>query len=169
MAEKLIRLEQLQRFKTKADAKYQNKLTAGNNISISGNTISAIAAPSNPTFTELHFSGGSTTSGSITTIGNVTLMPGIYFLAYTCRFWNISGGYRQCGFSTNTTDMTGFGRAWGDSRVSIYGSSTYTMVSGVFDVSASSYPNGRTFYFLTKQNSGSDVRVEPYCSYVKLA
>lgn len=41
MAEKLIRLPQLQRFKQNADAKYQDKLTAGSNITISGNTISA--------------------------------------------------------------------------------------------------------------------------------
>lgn len=41
MSEKLIRLPQLQRFKTNADATYQGKLTAGTNITISGNTISA--------------------------------------------------------------------------------------------------------------------------------
>ena len=41
MADKIIRLPQLQRFKTNADAKYQDKLTAGSNITISGNTISA--------------------------------------------------------------------------------------------------------------------------------
>lgn len=41
MADKLIRLPQLQRFKTNADAKYQDKLTAGTNINISGNVISA--------------------------------------------------------------------------------------------------------------------------------
>lgn len=41
MAEKLIRLPQLQRFKTNADAKYQDKLTAGSNITISNNVISA--------------------------------------------------------------------------------------------------------------------------------
>ena len=41
MPEKLIRLEQLQTFKTNADAKYQDKLTAGSNITISGNVISA--------------------------------------------------------------------------------------------------------------------------------
>lgn len=41
MAEKLVRLPQLQRFKQNSDAKYQDKLTAGNNITISGNTISA--------------------------------------------------------------------------------------------------------------------------------
>lgn len=41
MSSKLIRLEQLQRFKNNADAAYQGKLTAGSNITISGNTISA--------------------------------------------------------------------------------------------------------------------------------
>ena len=41
MAEKLIRLPQLQQFKANADLKYQDKLTAGSNITISGNTISA--------------------------------------------------------------------------------------------------------------------------------
>ena len=41
MAEKIIRLPQLQRFKTNADATYQGKLTAGSNITISNNVISA--------------------------------------------------------------------------------------------------------------------------------
>lgn len=41
MSSKLIRLEQLQRFKTNADATYQDKLTAGSNITISNNVISA--------------------------------------------------------------------------------------------------------------------------------
>lgn len=41
MAEKLIRLPQLQTFKEQADLKYQDKLTAGSNITISDNTISA--------------------------------------------------------------------------------------------------------------------------------
>ena len=40
-ASKLIRLEQLQRFKNKSDAAYQAKLTAGSNITISNNVISA--------------------------------------------------------------------------------------------------------------------------------
>lgn len=39
MSSKLIRLEQLQRFKTNADAAY--KLTAGDNVTISNNVISA--------------------------------------------------------------------------------------------------------------------------------
>ena len=41
MAEKLIRLPQLQRFKQNLDTNFQAKLTAGSNITISGNTISA--------------------------------------------------------------------------------------------------------------------------------
>lgn len=41
MAEKIIRLPQLQRFKQNADTTYQGKLTAGSNITISGNVISA--------------------------------------------------------------------------------------------------------------------------------
>ena len=40
-ASKIIRLPQLQRFKQNADAKYQDKLTAGSNITISNNVISA--------------------------------------------------------------------------------------------------------------------------------
>ncbi len=41
MAEKIIRLPQLQRFKQNLDTNFQGKLTAGSNITISGNTISA--------------------------------------------------------------------------------------------------------------------------------
>jgi len=41
MSSKLIRLEQLQRFKTNSDATYQAKLTAGANVTISNNVISA--------------------------------------------------------------------------------------------------------------------------------
>lgn len=40
-AEKLIRLPQLQTFKQQADLKYQDKLTAGSNITITDSTISA--------------------------------------------------------------------------------------------------------------------------------
>jgi len=41
MAEKLIRLPQLATFKQQADLKYQDKLTAGSNITITGSTVSA--------------------------------------------------------------------------------------------------------------------------------
>lgn len=168
MAEKLIRLDQLQRFKTKADAKYQDKLTAGNNINIAGSTISVIAAQSNPIRTALSLNYSYSTEDTvIKKIYTVTLMPGIYFLVYTCYFNYGGSGYRQCGFSTSETDITGFGRAWGDSRYSSTG--IQTCVSGVFDVSASSYPNGRTFYLLARQKSGGSISVRPKCTYVKLA
>lgn len=169
MAEKLIRLSALQRFKTKADAKYQDKLTAGSNINISGNTISAIAAPSNPTYTQIEFNPRYLINDSaIKLLSSVTLMPGIYFLVYTCYFSTTNvGGYRQCGFSTKETDITGFGRAWGDSRLGA-SYNIQTCVSGVFEVSASSYPNGQTFYFLARF-SGGTIYASPNCSYVKLA
>ena len=66
MADKLIRLPQLQRFKANADAKYQDKLTAGSNITISGNTISAqttVGGQSiyNATITSAGWSGTSNT------------------------------------------------------------------------------------------------------------
>lgn len=170
MAKKLIKLEQLQRFKSKADAKYQDKLTAGSNISISNNTISVFAAQSNPTYTELNLDTSYVTyDDTIRNIKTVTLMPGTYFLVYTCRFSANSTGYRQCGFSTSQTDITGFGRSWGDSRKANTNAYTYTRVSGVFNISASSYPNGQTFYLLARQNSGGALYVYPYCSYVKLA
>ena len=66
MAEKLVRLPQLQRFKTNADAKYQDKLTAGTNITISNNVISAQAsygqqALYNAVITSAGWSGSSNT------------------------------------------------------------------------------------------------------------
>lgn len=42
MSNKLIDLNALSSYKTQSDLKYQDKLTAGSNISISNNTISAI-------------------------------------------------------------------------------------------------------------------------------
>lgn len=168
MPEKLIRLPQLQRFKAKADLKYQNKLVAGDNINITGNTISAIATPSNPTFTKLALSNREIDADTITVIDSVTIMPGTYFLVYTCYFgYSRYSEYFQCGFSTNTTDITGYGRAWGDFK---FASGTFTQpcVAGVFNVSASSYPNGQTFYLLAKQNRAR-MQVYPSCSYVKLA
>ena len=66
MAEKLVRLPQLQRFKTNADATYQGKLTAGSNITISGNIISAQTTVGgqtiyNATITSAGWSGTSNT------------------------------------------------------------------------------------------------------------
>ena len=166
MADKLIRLPQLQRFKQKADAKYQSKLTAGSNISISGNTISATGVPSY---------AGAKTSGSnsvadntVTKVGEVTLQPGLYIIQYTCQFASNSTGYRACGFSTSTSSLDGYGAAFCDIRAAVSGANTQTEVVGIVEVSASSYPNGRTFYLVAKQNSGSSLTAYPRAYYVKL-
>lgn len=100
-------------------------------------------------------------------IGNVTLDPGYYNLTFTCQFASNATGYRQCGFSVNNTDITGFGRGWSDSRVAIDGTLTQTLVTGTFYISASDYPNGRKFYFLAKQNSGGVLTAYPRCYYMK--
>lgn len=163
MSNKLVDLNALSEYKTKSDLKYQDKLTAGSSISISNNVISAT-----PTCVTNTLSGSqSVANNTIVSFGSITLMPGNYIISYTCTFGSNSTGYRQCGFSTNTTDITGFGRGWGDNRVADSGVETTTCVSGSFDVSASSYPNGQTFYFLAKQNSGSSLNAMPRCSYLK--
>lgn len=73
MSSKLIRLEQLQRFKTNSDAAYQGKLTAGDNVTISNNVISAqttVGGQSiyNATITAAGWSG---TSNAVTVNGIV--------------------------------------------------------------------------------------------------
>jgi hypothetical protein len=166
MAEKLIRLPQLQRFKTNADAKYQDKLTAGSNITISGNTISATGTPG---YVGAKTSGSnSISSGTLTNVGTVTLQPGLYIIQYTCQFASNSTGNRQCGFSTNTTDISGFGRSFCDIRAAVTNATTQTEVVGIVSISASDYPNGRTFYLLAQQNSGSALTAYPRCYYTKL-
>lgn len=166
MAEKLIRLQQLQRFKTKADAKYQDKLTAGSNITISGNTISATGTPS---FVTAKGSGSSSIdSGTLTNVGTVTLQPGTYIVQYTCQFGLSNGGtYRQIGFSTNTTSIDGLGTSGWDNRKPITGIITQTWVTTPVVVSATDYPNGRKFYLLARQDSGSSLTVYPRCYYLK--
>lgn len=164
MSNKLIGLSQLQEFKTNSDYKYQDKLTAGNNVSIVNDVISAT---SGVTFGQTLSGSSSIANNSIVKVGEITFQPGKYIITYTCAFDSNSTGYRQCGFSLNTTDLTGFGRSWGDSRRSVSGERTQTCVSGTFEVSASDYPNGRKFYFLAKQNSGSALTVRARCSYIK--
>lgn len=166
MSNKLIDLSQLQEFKTKSDLKYQDKLIAGNNISISNDVISAMEG--GVTYVEVTLpSTKSISNNSVVKIEEITLQPGHYIITYTCSYDSNSTGYRQCGFSTNATDITGFGRAWGDSRRAVSGDRTQTCVSGTFEVSAEDYPNGRTFYFLARQNRGSTLTARPRCSYIK--
>lgn len=165
MSNKLIDLNALSAYKTSSDAKYQDKLTAGDGITISGNTISASGEP---TYSGNILTGSkSVANNTLTKMGEVTLQPGKYFLTYACQFASNANGYRQCGFSTNTTDITGFGWAWMDSQQRVSGTLTQTMVSGVLEVSASEYPNGRKFYYLAKQTSGSSLTAYPRSYYLK--
>lgn len=166
MADKLISLSELQEYKTYADAKYQDKITAGSNIFLSDNTISHAGSPS--------FSGNimlgnrEVANNTLTELDSITLQPGIYVLIYTCLF-PATNGCVQCGFSTNTTDITGFGVAYMDSASPVTNTSTQTRVSAIFEISAADYPNGRKFYFLAYQkNSGSTVlNVTPRALYFK--
>lgn len=163
MANKLINLTGLQEFKTNSDQKYQDKLTAGSNISIVNDVISSPYGA--PTFSGAVLTGNQTVANNtIVQVGSVTLQPGKYILSFTCTYASNNTGYRQCGFSTNTTDITGFGRAWGDNQTAVYDGMTQTNVSGSFEVTAS---NGQTFYFLAKQTSGSSLTATPRCYYIK--
>ena len=165
MADKLIDLSRLQVYKSYADAKYQDKLTAGSNISINDNTISKIGAP---IYSYIPLDDQLTTSGTTTSLGEVTLQPGIYVLMYTVTFHANTSGYRRIGFSTGTRYLDGFGAIFQDSQAPTGSSiTTQTMVTAIFDVSATSYPNGRTFYFLAYQNSGSTLTAYPRAYYLK--
>lgn len=164
MSNKLIDLNALSAYKTSSDAKYQDKLTAGSSISLTNNVVSVA-----PTLVDVKLNSKTVGNNTVVEVGSVTLAPGNYVIVYSCEFSSNSSGYRQCGFSTNTTDITGFGRSWGDTRSPVTTSSvdTTTRVDGVFDVSATDYPNGRTFYFLAKQTSGSSLTAYPRYYYFK--
>lgn len=170
MADKLIGLNQLQEYKSYADAKYQDKLTAGNNITISNNVISASGVP---TFSGNLLSGwpdvpsaSQSVYTAATKVGEVTLQPGIYFVEYSCLFMGNTSGYRQIAISTNEY-MYSLGYAYMDARSTNSGANTMTAVAAIINVSASDYPNGRTFNFLAKQTSGSTITTIPRAFYLK--
>lgn len=166
MSNKLIDLNALSAYKTQSDAKYQDKLTAGTGISISGSVISATT--NTPNYVGAVTSGSkSASSGTLTQVGSFTLQPGRYLVQYTCQFASNANGYRQCGLSPNTTAIDGLGDGGWDGRASARGVITQTWVTVVVDVSATDYPNGRTFYCLARQNSGSTIAVYPRCYYLK--
>lgn len=168
MSNKIIDLNALSEYKTRADQKYQDKITAGTSISLNNNVISLA-----PTYVKVSFEHSSTSvaNNTVVSLGSVTLAPGNYIFTFTCHFSegtsSTGKGYRQCGFTTNVKYLDGFGSAFWDSRRSISGINGLTMISGSFSISASAYPDGRTFYFVAKQNSGYDVTVEPSCYYIK--
>lgn len=167
MADKLISLSELQEYKTYADAKYQDKITAGSNIILSGNTISRAGVPS---YSGDILTGNKTVeTNTLTELGSITLQPGVYVLIYTCLFPNPNGTgtYRQCGFSSSTTDIKGFGWEYFDSLNAIGNNSTQTRVCAIFEISAAEHPNGQTFYFLAYQNSSKSLNVTPRAFYFK--
>lgn len=166
MSNKLIDLNALSEYKTQADLKYQDKLTAGDSISLINDVITL-----SPTYVNVDFdSAYAVANNTLTNLKSITLMPGKYILSYGWDTPNSDeySGLRQCGFSINTTDLTGFGRNWGDFRIATLKGNTPN-VFGIFSVSASDYPSGRTFYFLAQQTNGSSVtlNVSPKCYYLK--
>lgn len=165
MADKLIGLNQLQEYKSYADAKYQDKLTAGNNITISNNVISANVIPlrSGPLLSGWP---DAPSGGVIIKTGEVTLQPGIYFVEYACLFQGNTSGVRQIAISTDMT-LTGYGEAYRDSRKTNSGANTMAVVIAIINVSATDYPNGRTFNFLATQSSGSTIWTTPRAFYLK--
>lgn len=170
MSDKLISLDQLQEYKTYADAKYQNKLTAGSNITISNNVISANGIPIHSGALISGWPDIPSSSASIytaaTKVGEVTLQPGIYFVEYTCMFMGNTTGSRRIAISTNQY-VDGLGYAYMDIRMTNSGANTMTAVIAIINVSASEYPNGRTFNFLAAQNSGSTLTTIPRAFYLK--
>lgn len=164
MSNKLIDLNALSEYKTKADQKYQDKLTAGSSITINNGVISVT-----PYYSGDLLSGSKAIGNSVTEVGNITLAPGNYILTYTCQFNSNSTGYRQCGFSTNATTLDSLGSAYWDSRMAANGVATYTRVVAIFQVSAETYPNGRTFYFVAKKynNSSTSLTAYPRAYYFK--
>lgn len=161
MSNKLIDFDALSNYKTYADLKYQDKLTPSDNISMNNGVVSVA-----PTYREISLSNVRLTSGTKTTVSTITLMPGNYILSFVCQFASNSSGRRRCSISTNT-NWDGMGLAYMDIRKAANGALTHSSVFAMFQVSATDYPNGRTFYLLALQNSGSSITVYPRCYYLK--
>ena len=160
MSNKLIDLNGLTEYKAKSDLKYQNKLTAGNSITLNNGVISAA-----PTYGYTLSGSQTVTNNSSKELGSITLAPGIYFLQFTCQFASNANGYRRCTFSTYnqvTPDVS-----FTDRLGAASGSLTQTAISAIFQVSASDFPNGKTFGFYAFQNSGSSLTAYPRCYYLK--
>lgn len=157
MSNELIDLNGLTEYKTKSDLKYQGKLTAGNSISLNSGVISV-----NPTFSGDLISGSrSLSQNSVTSVGSVTLSPGLYYLRFTCQFASNANGYRTCAISTNTWSTTDIPGCY-DQRRAVDGVTTQTAVNTILQVSASDYPNGRTYYFLAKSYTGLTTGITAY-------
>lgn len=156
MSNKLIDISALSTYKTNADAKYQDKLTAGNCISLNNNVASAGAS-----FTDCNFSNVSIANATTVTAASLTLQPGNYIFMYACQFSSNSSGYRRCMI------VPSGGTTINDYRKAVNGYLSNTCIVAMFQVSAADYPNGRTYEFRIRQNSGKTLAAYPRGGYIK--
>lgn len=158
MSNKIIDVNALSVYKTNADAKYQDKLTAGNGITIDNNVVSAVSTFASPSL------AGTTTvpNATTTSLGSLTLAPGNYILMFVCQFSSNASGYRRC--YMKPSDAAEY---YNDYRKAVNGTLTPTSIFAMFSVSATDYPNGRTYEFYARQNSGSSRTAYPRCAYIK--
>lgn len=161
MPNKLITSDQLQLYKTLADTKYQDKLAAGRNITISGNVISA-----KPRYVTVKSTGTTKIGGdgSISGFLSFTLQPGIYYVVFTCRFVAKDGGYRRCGIGTSKRTWN---NRWQDTRQYYSGRYVQPRTTAIIQVLESEHPNGQTFYLQASQTSGTSLSIAPRCYYIK--
>ena len=155
MSNKLIDLNALSEYKVKSDLKYQNKLTAGDSISLNNGIISA-----NPYFSGDLLSGSLGISNSLTDINTIRLEPGTYYLRFTCQFASNTNGWRYCIFESEGTSSPKI--SFQDCRRAVNNATTQTAINAIFQVSASEFPNGRTFVFRAQKSNGSANQLTAY-------
>lgn len=153
MSNELIDLSGLSEFKAKSDLKYQNKLTVGSGISLNNDVISVT-----PYYSGDLLSGSKSIGTSITQIGTLTLLPGTYYLKFTCQFAQNSNGWRQC-------QLSGVGFSFSDRRKAVNGATTQTAINAIFQIPATDYPNGITFTFAA--TSSTSLTAYPRAYYIK--
>jgi hypothetical protein len=154
MSKKLIDLTGLSAYKTSSDAKYQDKLTAGNCIFLNSNVISA-----GSTYVPQLTSGSqSVASNTDVTISSFTLAPGNYILMYTCQFNSNSSGYRRCSVVVEANPNYEFR----DVRPAVNGTLTPTGVLTMFRLSSATMIRLKAW-----QSSGTTRTAYPRCYYLK--
>lgn len=159
MSNKIIDLGALSEYKSKSDLIYQNKLIAGDSITLNNDVISAT-----PNFTDLSFDPGSLAIGNNeTSITTRTLLPGTYYLRFTCQFASNSTGWRYCRFYCTDVDSTSPNYInFYDCRVAVNGTLTQTGINAIFQIPASEFPNGRQFRFSAKKYNATSNTMTAY-------
>ena len=157
MSNKLIDINDLSTYKTNADAKYQDKLITGDGISLNNNVASAGA-----TYADLIYDGSVSVANATTiTVKSATFEPGNYILVFSCQYSSNSSGYRRCFIAPSG------GTIINDHRKAVNGTLTTTRLLIMFQVSATEYPNGRSYDFRIRQNSGKTLTAYPRGYYIK--